>query len=118
MHLRSIGKLVRNYTGQRQTDRQTNVLFTYLEVDVVDGVSDVFTPVADLVLLEAGTSALREAVLAAECLGQCRRLQGEQLGSRLLTPRADDVRRTGSSGAGTGSVGRWRGAAICETQKT
>ena len=89
----------------------------YLEVDVVDGVSDVFTPVADLVLLEAGTPALRKAVLATERLGQCRRLQGEQLGSRLLAPRADDVRRTGSSGTGTGSVGRRRVAAIYETQK-
>ena len=87
----------------------------YLEVDVVDGVPDVFAPVADLVLLEAGASTLREAVLTAERLGQRRGLQGEQLGSRLLTPRADDVRRTGSSDTGTGSVGRRRGAAICET---
>ena len=93
------------------------MLVMYLEVDVVDGVPDVFAPVADLVLLEAGAPALREAVLAAESLGQCRRLQGEQLGSRLLTPRADDVRRTGSGRTGTGSIGRRRDAAICETQK-
>ena len=100
-----------------KTDRQTDMLVMYLEVDVVDGVPDVFAPVADLVLLEAGAPALREAVLAAERLRQRRRLQGEQLGSRLLTPRADDVRRTGSGRTGTGSIGRRRDAAICKTQK-
>ena len=100
-----------------KTDRQTDMLVMYLEVDIVDGVPDVFAPVAHLVLLEAGAPALREAVLAAERLRQQRRLQGEQLGSRFLTPRTDDERRTGSGGTGTGSVGRRRDAAICETEK-
>ena len=86
----------------------------YLEVDVVDSVPDVFAPVAHLVLLEAGAPTLCEAVLAAERLGQRWRLQGEQLRSRLLTPRADDVRRSGSGRTGTGSVGRRGNATIYE----
>ena len=84
---------------------------TYLEVYVVDSVSDVFAPVTDFVLLEGGPPALGEAVLTAEGLGQGRGLQREQLGSGLLTPGADDV-TSGSAGL----VWRWWCAAIWEIE--
>lgn len=72
---------------------------THLKVDVVDGVAHVLAPVADLVLLEARPAALREAVLAAERLGQRRRLECEQLRAGLLAPGAHD----------DGARGRFRG---------
>lgn len=70
---------------------ELQLLLAVLEVHIVDCVADVFAPVAHLVFLEGGPSALREAEFAAESLLPGCSLQREQLHAHLLAPRAHHV---------------------------
>ncbi len=54
-----LGRLVEAHGGK----------YVYLEVNIVDSMSDMFTPVTHFILLEAGPPALCEAELTAERLG-------------------------------------------------
>lgn len=71
---------------------ELKLVVAVLEVDVVDGVSDVSAPVADAVLLEGRSPALVETRLAAERFGLARRrFQGEQLQAQFQAPAANDA---------------------------
>ena len=63
----------------------------YLKVNVIDSMSDVLAPVANLVLLERGSPAQGETDFATKCLCAVACLQCEQLNTVLLAPRTGDI---------------------------
>jgi hypothetical protein len=80
---------------QRAAPAELQLMLSVLEVNVVDGMSDVPAPITSLVTFEVSATALREAHLGTERLLASWRLQGEQLlvAGHLLAPGAHRAAR-------------------------